>query len=144
MRLVDDEIKEVEIGAGDHFVQNALALRKREDAGFDFGKMTSRMCRGNVLLRLTNHAFGTLGTLVSLEDGRSEDKIASTTTEVAGFVDENFDHGAIIAVLKNITKHKRDGWRGNELRKMEFGRFNIDIFDNLCYTGSMGSNLVPE
>lgn len=66
---------------------------------------------GKVLLLLANDAFSTLGGLVSLKNSGSEDEITTTAAEITGLVDENFDHGAIIAVLKIITKHKRD-WVG--------------------------------
>lgn len=107
--FVDDEIKEVKVGASGQFVQKALAFRKRENARLNFGKMTSVIFLGEAFLLLANHALGALGGLIGLENGCGEHKIAPATTEVAGLVNENFNHGAIIAVLKNNTKHKRDG-----------------------------------
>lgn len=64
--------------------------------------------KGEALLFLAHDTFNTLGAFVGLKNGRGEDKIAPAAAEIAGFVDENFNHGAIIAVLKIITKHKRD------------------------------------
>ncbi len=109
--LINRQIKEVNIGARSEFVQDTLAFGKGEGARLDFWKRAQMMRGGEMLLLLTNDAFSTLGGLVSLKNSGGEDKITTTAAEITGLVDENFDHGAIIAVLKIITKHKRD-WVG--------------------------------
>lgn len=109
VRFVDDKIEEVDIGASGELVQDALALGKSQGAGFELGEMAAVALKGNTLLLFAHDALNALGALVRLKNGRGEDKIAPTAAKVAGFVDENFNHGAIIAVLKIITKHKRDG-----------------------------------
>lgn len=113
VRLIDDEIKEVKVGTGSQFVQDTLTFRKGEGARFKLGEIGEMVLEGETLLFFAHDALNTLGALISLKNGRGEDKIAPTATEITRFIDENFNHGAIIAVLEIITKHKRDKkWAG--------------------------------
>lgn len=106
--LINRQIKEVDIGARSEFVQDTLAFGKGEGARLDFWKRVGMVRGGEMLLLLANDAFSALGGLVSLKNSGGEDEITTTAAEITRLVDKYFDHGAIIAVLKIITKHKRD------------------------------------